>query len=98
MDDGCLYFASIIFVPFLEEEASGSWNRGYELVIQQRLRPPTVAVFFLEILSNFQTVCYDRLFLFGGELCFDLVWDNDDTNLLTVTNYGSNLNNRNEKG
>ena len=25
--------------------------------------------------SDFQMVCYDRLFLFGDELCFDLVWE-----------------------
>ena len=25
--------------------------------------------------SDFQMVCYDRIILFGGELCFDLVWE-----------------------
>ena len=25
--------------------------------------------------SDFQMVCYDVLFLFGEELCFDLVWE-----------------------
>ena len=30
---------------------------------------------FLESRSDFQMVCYGRLFLFGGELCFDLVWE-----------------------
>ena len=25
--------------------------------------------------SDFQMVCYDRFVLFGGELCFDLVWE-----------------------
>ena len=25
--------------------------------------------------SDFQMVCYDTLFLFGGELCFDFVWE-----------------------
>ena len=25
--------------------------------------------------SDFQLICYDRLFLFCGELCFGLVWE-----------------------
>ena len=25
--------------------------------------------------SDFQVVCYDRLFLFGRKVCFDLVWE-----------------------
>ena len=35
MDEDRLYVASIISVPFLEKEAPGSWNRGYQFVIQQ---------------------------------------------------------------
>ena len=30
MDKVRLYVASIIYVPFLEKEAPGSWNRGYQ--------------------------------------------------------------------
>ena len=35
MDEVRLYVAIIICVPFMEKEAPGSWNRGYQFFIQQ---------------------------------------------------------------
>ena len=69
MDDGRLYFASIIWTPFMEEEAPGSWNRRCHSVIQQWLWLPTKSIWFPNGLL------WSFVLVWCGELCFDLVWE-----------------------
>ena len=69
MDDGRLYFASIIFVPFSEEKLQEpgivdvilSFNNDCDRQQNQ---------------SDFQMVCYDSLFLFGAENCVSISFGN----------------------
>ena len=50
--------------------APGSWNRRYELTFDNDCDRQLLLLF-----PEVNLICYDGLFLFGRELCFDLVWD-----------------------
>ena len=71
MDDWSFVFASIISIPFLEEEAAGNWNRRFDFVIQRWLRPSTKWICFQGFTSGVYGVFVSLTYFCNGGWMID---------------------------
>ena len=73
-----LYFSSIISVSFLEKDVLSVCSTKMKSSISVCHSTTTMTANCCccsGSQSDFQMVCYDRLVLFGGKLCFNFVWE-----------------------